>query len=53
MFSLLFSRIHVFYEFTNIILGWKGLLGKNKLAYYENSLITSIKSFTSLVLGFA
>ncbi len=43
----------VFYEFTNIRQGWKGLLGTNKLAYYENSLITSIKSFMSLVLGLA
>jgi hypothetical protein len=29
---------------TNIRLGWKGLLGTNTPAYYENSLITSVKS---------
>jgi hypothetical protein len=26
-------------------LGWKGLSGTNTLAYYENPLITAVKSF--------
>jgi hypothetical protein len=30
---------------TNIRLGWKGLPGTNTLAYYENPLIMTVKSF--------
>jgi hypothetical protein len=30
---------------TNIRLGWKGLPWTNTLAYYENLLITTVKSF--------
>jgi hypothetical protein len=33
----------------NIRLGWKGLPGIITLAYYENSLITDVKSFITLV----
>jgi hypothetical protein len=29
-------------------LGWKGLPGTNAQAYYENSLITAVKSFITL-----
>ncbi len=36
---------------TNCILGWKGLPGTNTLAYYENSLITVIKSYILLGPG--
>ena len=36
---------------TNIRQGWKGLLGTNTLAYYENSLNTSVKSFITLGPG--
>jgi hypothetical protein len=34
---------------ANIRLGWKGLQGTNTLAYYEDSQITSVKSF--IILG--
>ena len=30
---------------SNIRLGWKGLPRTNTLAYYENPLITAVKSF--------
>jgi hypothetical protein len=30
---------------TNIRLGWKSLQGTNTLAYYEDSLLTAVKSF--------
>jgi hypothetical protein len=33
---------------TNIRLGWKGFPQSNTLAYYENPLITSVKSFIRL-----
>jgi hypothetical protein len=33
---------------ANIRLGWKGLSGTNALAYYENSKITTVKSFIRL-----
>jgi len=33
---------------ANIRLGWKSLSGTNSLAYYENSLITAVKSFVIL-----
>ncbi len=36
---------------TNIRLGWKGLPGKNALAYYEKSKLTAIKSFIILATG--
>ncbi len=36
----------------NIRLCWKGLLGTNTLAYYENSQITGMKSFITLAQGF-
>jgi hypothetical protein len=32
-------------------IGWKSLSGTNALAYYENSLITAVKSFTTLAPG--
>jgi hypothetical protein len=35
----------------NIRLGWKGLPGTNTLAYYENLLITAVKSFVRLAPG--
>ncbi len=34
---------------TNIRLGWKDFPGTNTLAYYENPLITGLKSFITLV----
>jgi hypothetical protein len=34
---------------TNNRLGWKGLLGANTLAYYENSQLMAVKSFITLV----
>jgi hypothetical protein len=34
---------------ANIRLGWKGLLGTNTQAYYENPYITAVKSFIGLV----
>jgi hypothetical protein len=34
-----------------IRLGWKGLSVTNTLAHYENSQITTIKSFVTLGLG--
>jgi hypothetical protein len=37
---------------TNNRLGWNGLSGKNALAYYEHSKITSIKRFVTSVGGF-
>jgi hypothetical protein len=37
---------------TNIRLGWKGLSGSNTLAYYENLLITTVKSFIGLAKVF-
>jgi hypothetical protein len=36
---------------TNIRLGWKGLPGTNTLAYYENSEITTVKSFIVKATG--
>jgi hypothetical protein len=36
---------------TNIKSGWKGLPDTNALAYYENSKITPVKSFITLVPG--
>ncbi len=36
---------------TNILLGRKGLLEINTLAYYKLSKITDVKSFTALALG--
>jgi hypothetical protein len=36
---------------TNIRLGWKGFPGTNILAYYENPLITSVKSFIRFAPG--
>ncbi len=33
---------------TNIRLGWKGLPGKNALAYFEKSKLTAVKSFITL-----
>jgi hypothetical protein len=36
----------------SIRLGWKGLLGTDTLAYYENSQITDMKSFITLAPGF-
>ncbi len=36
----------------SIRLGWKGLLGTNTLAHYENSQITDMKSFITLAPGF-
>jgi hypothetical protein len=35
---------------TNIGLGWKGLSGTTTLSNYENSQITTVKSFTTLDL---
>jgi hypothetical protein len=32
-------------------LGWRGLSRRNTLAYYENSLIKAVKSFTTLCPG--
>ena len=34
---------------ANIRLSWKSLPGSNTLAYYENPLITAVKSFIGLV----
>jgi hypothetical protein len=36
---------------ANIILGWKGLQRTDTLGYYENLLITAIKSFIRLAVG--
>jgi hypothetical protein len=36
---------------ANIRLGWKGLPGKNALAYYEKSQLTVVKSFITLATG--
>jgi hypothetical protein len=36
---------------AKIGLGWKGLAGKNTLAYYVHSQIADVKSFKSLGLG--
>ena len=36
---------------ANIRQGWKGLLGTNTLAYYENLYITAVKSFIGLDPG--
>ncbi len=35
---------------TNIRLDWKGLPFANAIAYYENSLLTAVKSFITLAL---
>ncbi len=36
---------------ANIRLGWKGLVGTNTLAYYENSKIMAVKGFIGLALA--
>jgi hypothetical protein len=36
---------------TNNRLRWNGLAGANTLAYYENSQLTTVKSFITLALG--
>ncbi len=36
----------------NTILSWKGLPGTNTLAYYKNSLVTAVKSVTTLAARF-
>jgi hypothetical protein len=36
---------------TNITLGWKGLPGKNAVAYYSNSKLTTVKFFITLATG--
>ena len=36
---------------ANIRLGWRGLPGSNTLAYYENPLIPTVKSFIVQVIA--